>query len=303
MEDIEPKENSRKNNSISELVKIFEPKDGKDTDKNFSKSMANKNIQRKNNLNYDDGDELESDEEQDNQDTFQIKNAENLTLKDIIVYKYGDEDLTQEQLKKISDLKTLTESQIAKTVKNRNNANIVKALVSKKKNRFCFDGFDLDLTYITTRIIAMGMPSSKLEGLYRNPMEEVQQKHKNINNNNNNNINNKLNELKHNININESLDKMINKKKNNNKTILNKFESKDKKKSKAKTLQKNHNIKKIKHNKSSSLSINNTISNFDLLMPIHKSKKENISKNKNKMNLTIKNIKSKTVKRPKKIMR
>ena len=73
MEDIEPKENSRKNNSISELVKIFEPKDGKDTDKNFSKSMANKNIQRKNNLNYDDGDELESDEEQDNQDTFQIK--------------------------------------------------------------------------------------------------------------------------------------------------------------------------------------------------------------------------------------
>ena len=174
MEDIEPKENSRKNNSISELVKIFEPKDGKDTDKNFSKSISNKNIQRKNNLNYDDGDELESDEEQDNQDTFQIKNAENLTLKDIIVYKYGDEDLTQEQLKKISDLKSLTESQIAKTVKNRNNANIVKALVSKKKNRFCFDGFDLDLTYITTRIIAMGMPSSKLEGLYRNPMEEVQ---------------------------------------------------------------------------------------------------------------------------------
>ena len=59
--------------------------------------------------------------------------------------------------------------------------------------------------------------------------DKIQQKHKNINNNNNNNFNNKLNELKHNININESLDKMINKKKNNNKTILNKFESKDKK--------------------------------------------------------------------------
>ena len=50
----------------------------------------------------------------------------------------------------------------------------MKSLVSKKKNRFCYDGFDLDLTYITTRIIAMGMPSSNLEGLYRNPMEEVQ---------------------------------------------------------------------------------------------------------------------------------
>ena len=92
-------------------------------------------------------------------------------------------------------------------------------------------------------------------------------------------------------------------KKDENKIIKNISSKniKDKKKSKAKTLQKNNNIKKIKHNKSSSLSINNTISNFDLLMPIHKSKKENISKNKNKINLTIKNIKSKTVKRPKKL--
>ena len=76
---------------------------------------------------------------------------------------------------------------------------------------------------------------------------------------------------------------------------------KNQKKSKVKTLQKKNNIKKIKHNKSSSYSINHTISNFDLLMPNHKSKKENISKNKNEMNSTMKNIKSKTVKRPKKI--
>ena len=59
---------------------------------------------------------------------------------------------------------------------------------------------------------------------------------------------------------------------------------KNQKKSKVKTLQKKNNIKKIKHNKSSSYSINHTISNFDLLMPNHKSKKENISKNKNEMN-------------------
>jgi phosphatidylinositol-3,4,5-trisphosphate 3-phosphatase/dual-specificity protein phosphatase PTEN len=67
-----------------------------------------------------------------------------------------------------------TEEEIAKTVKNKNSSSIVKALVSKKKNRFCYDGFDLDLTYITKRIIAMGFPSTSIEGLYRNPLDEVQ---------------------------------------------------------------------------------------------------------------------------------
>lgn len=104
--------------------------------------------------------------------------------------------------------------------------------------------------------------------------------------------------LKENINIEKK------EKNNKNIEINNKNSSKIKKnenqkKKIGKTVSnKNNNIKKIKHNKSSSLVIN-TISNFNLLMPNNKSKKENIPNNK--MNLTVKNIKSKTVKRQKKI--
>lgn len=51
---------------------------------------------------------------------------------------------------------------------------IIRNKVSKKKRRFKEDGFDLDLSYITPRIIAMGYPSSGAEALYRNPLSEVQ---------------------------------------------------------------------------------------------------------------------------------
>lgn len=50
----------------------------------------------------------------------------------------------------------------------------VRGLVSKKKRRFQEDGFDLDLTYVTSRIIAMGFPSMGAEAMYRNPLPEVQ---------------------------------------------------------------------------------------------------------------------------------
>jgi len=102
-----------------------------------------------------------------------LSKQENYTLKNILVPKYSFNELTQPQLTKIYELKEATEEAIAKTVKNKKSANLVKALVSKKKNRFCYDGFDLDLTYITTRIIAMGLPSTSIEGLYRNSMDNV----------------------------------------------------------------------------------------------------------------------------------
>ncbi|RLN62426.1 hypothetical protein BBJ29_004700 [Phytophthora kernoviae] len=51
--------------------------------------------------------------------------------------------------------------------------NRLKHLVSKEKRRFSADGFDLDLTYVTQRLIALGYPAEKIEGIYRNHYRDV----------------------------------------------------------------------------------------------------------------------------------
>lgn len=49
----------------------------------------------------------------------------------------------------------------------------IRAVVSGKKVRFKDATFNLDLTYITPRIIAMAYPASGVESLYRNHIDDV----------------------------------------------------------------------------------------------------------------------------------
>ena len=61
-----------------------------------------------------------------------------------------------------------------KTEKQGAFSDAIRGKVSKKKLRWKADGFDLDLTYVTDNIIAMGYPSSGTEGLFRNNLKDVQ---------------------------------------------------------------------------------------------------------------------------------
>ncbi|XP_020243834.1 phosphatidylinositol 3,4,5-trisphosphate 3-phosphatase and protein-tyrosine-phosphatase PTEN1 isoform X2 [Asparagus officinalis] len=49
----------------------------------------------------------------------------------------------------------------------------VRSLVSKSRRRMIVAGYDLDMTYITDRLLAMSYPAERMQAMYRNPLWQV----------------------------------------------------------------------------------------------------------------------------------
>lgn len=47
-------------------------------------------------------------------------------------------------------------------------------MVSQNRLRYEDEQFNLDLAYITKRVIAMGFPASGMRKIYRNPVDQVE---------------------------------------------------------------------------------------------------------------------------------
>jgi phosphatidylinositol-3,4,5-trisphosphate 3-phosphatase/dual-specificity protein phosphatase PTEN len=49
----------------------------------------------------------------------------------------------------------------------------LRNLVSKQRRRMLVDGYDLDMSYITDRLLAMSFPAEHMRAMYRNPLWQV----------------------------------------------------------------------------------------------------------------------------------
>ncbi|KAK4751325.1 hypothetical protein SAY87_004807 [Trapa incisa] len=49
----------------------------------------------------------------------------------------------------------------------------LRSLVSKKRRRMLVGGYDLDMSYITDRVLAMSFPAERMRAMYRNPLWQV----------------------------------------------------------------------------------------------------------------------------------
>ncbi|CAL5191157.1 unnamed protein product [Lathyrus oleraceus] len=51
--------------------------------------------------------------------------------------------------------------------------NFIRNLVSKQRRRILIAGYDLDMSYITDRVLAMSFPAERMRAVYRNPLWQV----------------------------------------------------------------------------------------------------------------------------------
>ncbi|XP_021297692.1 phosphatidylinositol 3,4,5-trisphosphate 3-phosphatase and protein-tyrosine-phosphatase PTEN1 isoform X2 [Herrania umbratica] len=52
-------------------------------------------------------------------------------------------------------------------------SSFIRNLVSKKRRRMVVGGYDLDMSYITDRLLAMSFPAERMRAMYRNPLWQV----------------------------------------------------------------------------------------------------------------------------------
>ncbi|XWS44356.1 hypothetical protein CRYUN_Cryun15aG0038200 [Craigia yunnanensis] len=52
-------------------------------------------------------------------------------------------------------------------------SSFIRNLVSKKRRRMIVGGYDLDMSYITDRVLAMSFPAERMRAMYRNPLWQV----------------------------------------------------------------------------------------------------------------------------------
>jgi phosphatidylinositol-3,4,5-trisphosphate 3-phosphatase and dual-specificity protein phosphatase PTEN len=51
----------------------------------------------------------------------------------------------------------------------------LRKIVSGKRNRFKDEDYNLDITYVTKRVLGMSFPASGVESMYRNNINDVRQ--------------------------------------------------------------------------------------------------------------------------------
>lgn len=113
-----------------------------------------------------------------------LDTEENLNSKMYIVDRLNPKEMRivnyNEYKDKLFDLNEEKEKKSKKTFK----AFCLKRLVSKKKRRYEDEEFDLDMTYVTKRVVAMGFPSTGCETIYRNSLKDISDLFKKKHNNN-----------------------------------------------------------------------------------------------------------------------